>query len=243
MKKRTIALLTLLVVWSAIAYADFATNGGWIRIFYENKVVTAPVDTVLHVDTIRILNVTKSRLEFDSTEWTTPVGQWTKLTFFDGSNKDTIRYGYYASPFGAKDSIFIRGDSLPANTASTDSVIVAWYSNIVKVDTSISVALKEAPSFTRNAFLARALNLSNLDSTGLTYIIQHRVGDNGTWATVATLGLMTEADSSVSKADTLASANLLFGNQWRVLRVFVDSVGGTVRRTNLESEVWWRGIR
>lgn len=243
MKKRTVTVLAMLIVWSAVALASFAANGGWVRIFREVANVTAPVDTVLHVDTLTILNATSSRLEFDSTSWTTPVGQWTKLTFTTGDNADTVRYGYYASPFGAKDSIFITGDSLSAATAANDSVIVEWYSNIVKADTTISATYFDVPAFYHNSFLARAVDLSNLDSTGLTYVVQTRVGDNGTWQTFATLGLMTETDTAVAKADTLGSSNLLMGNQIRILRIFVDSVGGTVRRTQLESEVWWRGIR
>lgn len=247
MRKRTIALLTLLAVWSAIAVAvDFNRDGGWSRIFWDVDVVTAPVDTFpTDADTFVVTNASTTKLDLDSLSWSTGQASRTaKITFLHFTTtaalRDTVRYSSRQSIAGPKDTIIV--PTLSAACANGDSIMVQWYSDNVGVDTVIQTR-KDIPVFARNAFLARTTTLSNVDSTGVTFVIQTRVGDSGTWATVATMGMMTETDSSLAFADTLSASNLFIGDQIRTLRIFADSVGGTVRRTSVSTEVWWRGIR
>lgn len=243
MKKRTIALLTLLAVWSAIAFAaDFNRDGGWLKIFKNIDEVFGPIDSVILVDTVLIINVQNDTIRMGGGEFAFPApAQYGRITFHTGNNADTVRYFDKANGDASDDTLWLTVD-LTVATANGDSAIVEWFSNLTAVDT-VTQTLKEAPVFARNAFLTRITNLSNLDSTGVTFIGQTRVDDSGTWVTFMTTTLMAEGDSSVAFADTLSAANLFFGNQIQFKRIFVDSLGGVPRKTAVSTEVWWRGIR
>lgn len=245
--KRIIGIGLIVLAVAGIASADwnFNRDGGVFDFGLAKKMsLTSPVDTVILTDTIGILNITKSKLYFDSLTWAASAApsQWAKITFFDGSNRDTVRYSQHASAWGPRDTLVIRGDSLSANTAATDSAIVEWYSNGVATCTTRSpIVPHQLTALAHIVLTARILEMNHFDSTGVKMVVRNRMGDNGDWHTmwVAYLDTIEEVDTAFG-GDT--TGGNFIGDQWDVLVIQADSTGSeTNRRFVVRPELLLRG--
>lgn len=240
-----IGLIVLVVAGIAAADWNFNRDGGVFDFGLPRKMkLDAPTDTVILTDTIGVLNVSKSKLYFDSLTWAASAApsQWAKITFFDGANQDTVRYSQHASAWGPRDTLVIRGDSLAANTAATDSVIVEWYSNGTSIDTTQApVEPYELSALAHIVLTARITEMNLFDSTGVKMVVRNRMGDHGDWHTmwVAYFDTIEEMDTAFS-GDT--TGGNFIGDQWDVLVILADSTGsGTNRRLVVTPELLLRG--
>lgn len=240
-----IGLIVLVVAGIASADWNFERDGGVFSFGLPKKMtLTSPVDTVILTDTIGILNVTKSKLYFDSLTWAASAApsQWAKITFFDGANDDTVRYSQHASAWGPRDTLVIRGDSLAANTAATDSAIVQWYSNGTTIDTTQSpVRPYKLSALAHIVLTARVLEMNHFDSTGVKIVVRNRMGANGAWHTVWVAYLDTVEEIDTAFGGDTTGGNFI-GDEWDVLTILADSLGsGTNRELVVTPELLIRG--
>lgn len=226
--KRSLVLFWILAVFATALAFDFAADGGWLRLFEQRLKVTSPQDAVIRTDTVTINNVHVDTLEL-AAALDTVVAQWGVLTFIVGDNTDTVRYVFAVAPTG--DTLFLSAP-LEDSTAANDSAIVEFYSDDLVVDTTEGRVFKghEVGTCRFHGLTARIREVNHSDSCGVIIVVRNRLHDLGDWVTFLTATLDSSyTDTTIVWADSLADGTLP-GDQWQVLVIAADSVGGVANR-------------